>query len=1116
VVQESSSVKVACAPKQSSAAEGFDEADEAHALCGVMQPNGDLQSLIAAVNAVRSDMCRMANLLAGGAPGDERIRLPDRLSVDERGALRLLASDMKRQSALVQDLTSVVATASDGGPLPNHADMLNALSALLSQTRSQLEDISPQFRYGQSLDLSIEHGPRQGEEALGDRASFETERAARSAQWLVEENGKVHDLPVEDHATISAGLAGEMHRVVGKSVQGHSESERNEDRSQAEANDQTWRKAPPRALLQAALRDVLESSLLDVEAQISEWQEIQENILVTDTSSATLDDWKPPPSKNARRPEMGELVSLFIPFDAVSASTSADLNSPVNLPDMMPPSAVPAPGSRATRDKDEGAIKATPVLSDASERYTNFVDAHAQDRAILAEKVRGMKSGLVAGLDPSMCALTQQGASDDESMLQEYAQLSAEMEDLCTSKLPGIISAVTVARSKILPQASSHLIAAPAVGVTNTVSLAGMPSRIRRQAPPAKAHAQPVGGNFCSPLQRAAMAERLANKAAFCSAHDRAALAQELAAKAGFLQIHPASHPADDMHKVLECPSADDQDTEPVDACEENVGESRLLDVRRALTAACQTLATDAAVCRRDAGVNTSVHEMVAVAVGADDSPVSASDIVQDMAGLQDAARDLDWRSVSSRGSGWPAPVAEDHVKMQENATFRLEEAMGEGFSGDQVVGLLREANRGVLDISRIAMQFSMRVSSSPISTECDAAEMGSCNGDASAGVAARASSCAARQPSSTTCASDLRPIWPKVKEVAEWPSGNGESPQEVYGKVVESVEGLTEHLRTVADLQASAAQGNQLLLEKTDRLLDGVKLGMGQIGQGQGSMTIAISELNCQLSQVRTYLMDLRQSATSPGSTSQAQACLRDLPGPATSQRGSLAAQTQTQTQTHSQTQTPMHAETQTQEQMQQGRKEYAPNSCHAAVDASTSLHHDGETLTGHGNESSGAPPISRRLQAPSLTRDVEMQTQMREGEVESAQALGDLHSVISELQKLTAEIKSTQQRQMQGYMALGMHGDVPSAREECRRAAGGGGARAPQAVDSAGSQVAESNKSSLVRAEDSDAELNLSGLNEMQEILSLLRQRAKSRGAGSTAADTELDLSSFPRGPS
>jgi hypothetical protein len=330
-----------------------------------------------------------------------------------------------------------------------------------------------------------------------------------------------------------------------------------------------------------------------------------------------------------------------------------------------------------------------------------------------------------------------------------------------------------------------------------------------------------------------------------------------------------------------------------------------------------------------------------------------------------------------------------------------------------------------------------------------------------------------------------------------------------VYGKVVESVEGLTVHVRTVADLQASAAQGNQLLLEKTDRLLDGVKLGMGQIGQGQGSMTSAIAELNCQLSQVCTHLMDLRQSATSPGSTSQAQVC-------------QAQAQTQTQTQTHSQTQTPMHAETQTQEQMKQGRKDYAPNSCHAAIDASTlSLRHDGETMAGHGNGSSGALPISRRLQAPSLTRDVEMQTQMREGEVESntqsASALGDLHDVISELQKLTAEIKSTQQRQVQqGYMALGMHGDVPSAREECRRAAGGGGARAPQAVDSAGSQVAESNKSSLVRAEDSDAELNLSGLNEMQEILSLLRQRAKSRGAGSTAADTELDLSSFPRGPS
>ena len=128
-------------------------AAEAQASGGVSQSSGDLQGLVAAVNGVRSDIGRMANLLAGPL-GNDRLRLPDRMDVADRAALRLLASDMKRQSALVQDLTSAVATASDGGPLPNHADMLKSLASLLSQTRSQLEDISPQFRLGQNIDLS--------------------------------------------------------------------------------------------------------------------------------------------------------------------------------------------------------------------------------------------------------------------------------------------------------------------------------------------------------------------------------------------------------------------------------------------------------------------------------------------------------------------------------------------------------------------------------------------------------------------------------------------------------------------------------------------------------------------------------------------------------------------------------------------------------------------------------------------------------------------------------------------------------------------------------------------------------------------------------------------------
>ena len=64
----------------------------------------------------------------------------------------------------------------------------------------------------------------------------------------------------------------------------------------------------------------------------------------------------------------------------------------------------------------------------------------------------------------------------------------------------------------------------------------------------------------CDRLNSLAVESFTANKAAFCSPLDRAALAQELAAKAGFLRVQAQSswRSADDTHKAL-CPSTDDQ-----------------------------------------------------------------------------------------------------------------------------------------------------------------------------------------------------------------------------------------------------------------------------------------------------------------------------------------------------------------------------------------------------------------------------------------------------------------------------------------------------------------------------------------------------------------------------
>jgi hypothetical protein len=60
----------------------------------------------------------------------------------------------------------------------------------------------------------------------------------------------------------------------------------------------------------------------------------------------------------------------------------------------------------------------------------------------------------------------------------------------------------------------------------------------------------------CDRLNSLTVESFTANKAAFCSPLDRAALAQELAAKAGFLQAHSSWRSVDDTQKAL-CPSDD-------------------------------------------------------------------------------------------------------------------------------------------------------------------------------------------------------------------------------------------------------------------------------------------------------------------------------------------------------------------------------------------------------------------------------------------------------------------------------------------------------------------------------------------------------------------------------
>jgi hypothetical protein len=144
--------------------------------------------------------------------------------------------------------------------------------------------------------------------------------------------------------------------------------------------------------------------------------------------------------------------------------------------------------------------------------------------------------------------------------------------------------------------------------------------------------------------------------------------------------------------------------------------------------------------------------------------------------------------------------------------------------------------------------------------------------------------------------------------------------------------------------------------------------------------------------------------------------------------------------------------------------------------------------------------------------------------------EALRELKELVRELQHAAADIKRAQQREAQ------RQSQQPQLQRRCPDTDTELGEEVDRQNGHQYNQVSACGRESVKGipglGHDSDVELDLSGLNEMHEILGMLRARAAARSSsgnigrrrsGGSGSELELDLSSsaslvlssFPRGP-
>ena len=519
--------------------------------------SSDFHSLVSAVNGVRGDISRMADILLSAQPEDDRLRVPQNLTVADKNALRLLASDMKRQSSIVHQLSMSVATASDGGPLPNQAELLKSLSSLLLQAKWQLECISPHLQAGENAAPPMTEPAHMAARDFAAHPNHWFSNAANSAVPVAETHGQQWPVVTQQKDGLLHGLQNVTLHVV-SSNENENIHQNGDDANEIGLVRKCTSQDLPHALLQAALREVLESSLLDVDAQISEWQELKNHIPIVDTSSATLEDWKPAPLTHSRAPEIGDLSSVYISFEPLKAASAPCTQS-------MSPATHDMPHTNPTENMSKAshagfvaggnsgghsrAVESTnhEAVPAVGERYNDFVDARMQYRVMLAENLRLKTIAQTAARAPVTSESSSHDASGVEGgmpcenrLLEEYMQLSAEMEE-CMSQLPLVMLAVSNSRATNKPPSATIPDQTPAGLDTMKDSIARNKSVAGSGTPAVNFNARTAHGRFCSSQDRAAMAEKLAKRDVFCSPLDRVALAQRLAAKAALAELPTTS-----------------------------------------------------------------------------------------------------------------------------------------------------------------------------------------------------------------------------------------------------------------------------------------------------------------------------------------------------------------------------------------------------------------------------------------------------------------------------------------------------------------------------------------------------------------------------------------------
>jgi len=1062
----------------------------------------NLDDLISAVDAIRKDTSRMVSILTATELERGQVQ-PEPMSEDLAAAMRWLASDIRKQSALVKELSGSVAAANYQAHSPTQFGALGSLSAMLCDAKAQLECISPQVAPGQKM-IRTDSGAILDPPAhiavggqLATHALKPNEEHLSSMGSCHEEGDQRGDENMGDCPRVSMSMPSIRNEVRGP-LEGY----------EREASQLAASRIPPQSLLQAALRDVLESSLLDVEAEMSEWQELKRRSHVTDMSSATLDGCRPSHSGKTRTVELSQLNALEIPFEVQDSGWRAAtclLPTEARMVQTEPPlhedaSAYPA-------DTGVGCADKVPVVEEtvAHHDYRDFVDAHMEQRIRMAENVmsKGKSGEGCSSMDalqgPEDVCGADSSHRDEMRLLEQYMQLSTDMAH-CLSKLPILASAVAASApaKKVAPSTARPAAAGPLEGATERpCALEGSPAAGEHRRGGA------VRKQFCSPQDRAAMAERLGKKysASFCSPLHRVALAEKLAKKADHrsgIEVHElasqrASSSGGDHSPVPEgdctlvgvqafverstlphnvqaagsgvaVPGADLAAPPDAEATTGMRGQSsRGLEVltpalcaeAHMLHAELQSVSSELAAATSDLthfAQLSAFHSGIPPLSRTVAPPVPASCDDAHITGAQDCATQTEIVAETT-------PREHDGV----NKRARQDEACTEGvMEGDPRDDSCLSAScpecaaedhqidgcHAKSPVSKMAVEMC-----SPVMAQEERGEHG-----AGERAPTALSGVGSADFLKAACLQHIAPS----EESCTWRSADARSSGGVgvprQGKqamplpyVEMAVQDLTMQVRAVADVQASLSQGNQLLLEKTDGLIEGLQRSLGKLDRGQDAIDGAVSELICHISGVRTTLDGLRRSA------SDAQIPPPAEPGhcPWTSNVG---------------TQTPAHVQTQT--EARAVWRQLAP-----VVDE----HRDLSTVL------VDTPPCVSHLRAVDSSAAASQGAAIRQGE--RPPSLSDLQGLIADLQHVATDIKQSHNRHVER---------VQSRRERLAD------------EDTICGSVAHAATTASQPLDGKGGE----DTNEMERVLRMLREKAARNG--SPHDRDELDLSSFgPQGP-